>query len=179
MPTGRIIPTRVGTSHYANKYTAKHGDHPHACGDKNHTSFAIALHSGSSPRVWGQDSSSLSVYKSSRIIPTRVGTRGYSGSACVVVWDHPHACGDKTIRYCSSFKVKGSSPRVWGQVNTICYKTCLVRIIPTRVGTRRLLLSAYHSFRDHPHACGDKLICTFSMSRLIGSSPRVWGQDTS
>ncbi len=25
-----------------------------------------------------------------------------------------------------------------------------------RVGTRRLLLSAYHSFRDHPHACGDK-----------------------
>ena len=51
-----------------------------------------------------------------------------------------------------------------------------VRIIPTRVGTSRLLSHGILRFRDHPHACGDKFndfkVCTGKR----GSSPRVWGQ---
>ena len=34
-----------------------------------------------------------------------------------------------------------------------------------------------HEFRDHPHAYGDKDFCCADVSRSIGSSPRVWGQE--
>ena len=30
---------------------------------------------------------------------------------------------------------------------------------------------------DHPHACGDKLVCAGKFFKFIGSSPRVWGQE--
>ena len=49
--------------------------------------------------------------------------------------DHPHACGDKSVRVEVLSSVTGSSPRVWGQgvYNDICMHA--YRIIPTRVGT--------------------------------------------
>ena len=34
-------------------------------------------------------------------------------------------------------------------------------------------------FRDHPHACGDKLRLFKSARLQAGSSPRVWGQEDS
>ena len=71
----------------------------------------------------------------------------------------------------------GSSPRVWGQVYTICYNACFVRIIPTRVGTRKAFGSDNANFRDHPHACGDKIYVGAYLLPQIGSSPRVWGQE--
>ena len=30
--------------------------------------------------------------------------------------------------------------------------------------------------KDHPHACGDKLMALATFSTRVGSSPRVWGQ---
>ena len=49
-----IIPTRVGTSSSEMLSPAEYGDHPHACGDKDISSWFFRLRSGSSPRVWGQ-----------------------------------------------------------------------------------------------------------------------------
>ena len=45
-----------------------------------------------------------------------------------------------------------------------------------RVGTscRRFAYRPY--CRDHPHACGDKLIVCYHKQTLPGSSPCVWGQ---
>ena len=70
--------------------------------------------------------------------------------------DHPHACGDKALRGCKVFKIRGSSPRVWGQdIYTVNDKT-KAGIIPTRVGTRYNKLARLEEVGDHPHACGDK-----------------------
>ncbi len=110
--------------------------------------------------------------------------------------DHPHACGDKIrqktcVRHC-----KGSSPRVWGQVDnlfilhnrgriiptrvgtSLCILLCsrILGIIPTRVGTRSPMLSVILCSRDHPHACGDKWLSKYGKNMDWGSSPRVWGQ---
>ena len=52
--------------------------------------------------------------------------------------------------------MKGSSPRVWGQV--YCH------------GAGRIFNE------DHPHACGDKAEHLDKSKHQSGSSPRVWGQ---
>ncbi len=92
------------------------------------------------------------------------------------IWDHPHACGDKSIYDVKSIGEFGSSPRVWGQGNMLCISPRGDRIIPTRVGTRRLCLLPWSRTRDHPHACGDKKTRVLNANNSSGSSPRVWGQ---
>ena len=51
--------------------------------------------------------------------------------------DHPHAYGDKIHYFINIDILKGSSPRVWGQVVTAKEASILAGIIPTRMGTSR------------------------------------------
>ena len=91
--------------------------------------------------------------------------------------DHPHACGDKRGvrgRECPS---QGSSPRVWGQAHGDYDNKLMAGIIPTRVGTRVIIMPRIRISRDHPHACGDKFFFVISFFNFDGSSPRVWGQE--
>ena len=71
---------------------------------------------------------------------------------------------------------RGSSPRVWGQVCRVQSIARFFGIIPTRVGTRFLLNFMLSQDKDHPHACGDKIISATVRRNSVGSSPRVWGQ---
>ena len=70
----------------------------------------------------------------------------------------------------------GSSPRVWGQASNAGASSVKIRIIPTRMGTRRLRESVLNCKPDHPHAYGDKLYQLPFNVFGKGSSPRVWGQ---
>ena len=127
--------------------------------------------------MWGQDADRLYQYDRIRIIPTRVGTSPVKTPPSRRLWDHPHACGDKTFPVNSLITLLGSSPRVWGQERYYLYTHFNVRIIPTRVGTSRLNNSLGSSIEDHPHACGDKSASGVSVDTCEGSSPRVWGQE--
>ena len=118
-----IIPTRVGTSCACYYSWVIIGDHPHACGDKELAAQSGALWVGSSPRVWGQDRTIKQTNGLLRIIPTRVGTSCIKRFHSGVNWDHPHACGDKFLVGDGMNVMEGSSPRVWGQVLQLCYKT--------------------------------------------------------
>ena len=131
---------------------------------------------GSSPRVWGQVFENGKFFKNFRIIPTRVGTRSGYFNLLFAQKDHPHACGDKFQREFPDVKSAGSSPRVWGQVGSIHLDGIALRSIPTRVGTRKAVTVTITPTRDHPHACGDKVFPLERGERIIGSSPRVWGQ---
>ena len=111
-----------------------------------------------------------------RIIPTRVGTRLICVGLRMKVRDHPHACGDKKEKTRPPRTLLGSSPRVWGQDFCKFVYFSIVRIIPTRVGTRDHLRTASAVSWDHPHACGDKEIKPVELRTVTGSSPRVWGQ---
>ena len=91
--------------------------------------------------------------------------------------DHPHAYGDKTKIKVDTLMREGSSPRVWGQVLTGNFCKNIIRIIPTRMGTRDGMSEYAMLKEDHPHAYGDKS-CTANSSCIeSGSSPRVWGQE--
>ena len=128
--------------------------------------------------MWGQEIPFIINMVYIRIIPTRVGT---SSTKCAVVramTDHPHACGDKPWGVGEISHSLGSSPRVWGQVKLLVLLKDNIRIIPTRVGTSHSQYSCCHRPKDHPHACGDKRIKGGAVSEILGSSPRVWGQET-
>ncbi len=172
----RIIPTRVGTRYLWEQICSHIEDHPHACGDKSLIAFFRLSAEGSSPRVWGQGALKPKLTAFSRIIPTRVGTSEFLGHIKLIDRDHPHACGDKKDDQYLIVSAKGSSPRVWGQADRKKRVTSARRIIPTRVGTRIVLISLLVTTKDHPHACGDKLIDRFIKRNEKGSSPRVWGQ---
>ena len=131
-----IIPTRVGTSCVLAAVKHFRWDHPHACGDKVRLASPETSILGSSPRVWGQDTEYSVCCPSVRIIPTRVGTRTVTKLPNTSKRDHPHACGDKSIRVRRFWKTRGSSPRVWGQGRFSNSSSSSSRIIPTRVGTR-------------------------------------------
>ena len=131
---------------------------------------------GSSPRVWGQVLCKSEKLNAAGIIPTRVGTREAVATLVKKPQDHPHACGDKACKCRRICQRRGSSPRVWGQVEVTCESRSESGIIPTRVGTRYRGSPAQRGLRDHPHACGDKNQM-FSLDIWYqGSSPRVWGQ---
>ena len=92
--------------------------------------------------------------------------------------DHPHACGDKSSFIEKIVTTMGSSPRVWGQGLDCLLVILLIGIIPTRVGTRLNAIRNSASQKDHPHACGDKKRFCNHGKAFVGSSPRVWGQET-
>ena len=137
----RIIPTRMGTSTRRTDRRKSGEDHPHAYGDKSLCFEVLALVSGSSPRVWGQGYSVPMSIQETRIIPTRMGTRIISSLGFPIAWDHPHAYGDKIILTTKHILIRGSSPRVWGQVYMTKKLDFIHRIIPTRVGTRCIAFS--------------------------------------
>ena len=126
--------------------------------------------------MWGQAHIGNHIRKFSGIIPTRVGTRKSCHQWVTVIWDHPHACGDKLTLTLQSICQIGSSPRVWGQDCCKYNFNPILRIIPTRVGTSIISFRPEGRERDHPHACGDKFEVFPLVSLSIGSSPRVWGQ---
>ena len=104
---------------------------------------------------------------------------GTSGSSIIGdknVRDHPHAYGDKNIVKVAVTVTVGSSPRVWGQVALVEVWYRNTRIIPTRMGTRRVVYIGKLIGKDHPHAYGDKFSAYYISALLVGSSPRVWGQ---
>ena len=104
--------------------------------DKFGTTCIYTAGIGSSPRVWGQGFFLTVLLFEQGIIPTRVGTSVCLHRGSVYTQDHPHACGDKSKRVSLILVRSGSSPRVWGQVQTNGGYVQLWRIIPTRVGTR-------------------------------------------
>ena len=174
----RIIPTRVGTSILYGYFRKVERDHPHACGDKS-ACFKLAKSVvGSSPRVWGQVTKGLTKWITTGIIPTRVGTSCACDIFPLFSKDHPHACGDKFFDVLYQNLCRGSSPRVWGQEGRSVPYRIRKGIIPTRVGTRGCGSGAKGSFKDHPHACGDKFHNLKFDGSFLGSSPRVWGQDS-
>ena len=65
---------------------------------------------------------------------------------------------------------------MWGQAPKVSSAVPTTGIIPTRVGTSRLIVCGDIEYQDHPHACGDKSLCVIFTRQCSGSSPRVWGQ---
>ena len=153
-------------------------DHPHAYGDKQSAFNFYHIITGSSPRVWGQAETLREDLSLPRIIPTRMGTRFLFAPQALSALDHPHAYGDKRSYVSVRQRIRGSSPRVWGQASSRKNTAAPCGIIPTRMGTSVCKTRTVLIYQDHPHAYGDKMRLIAPNIQSAGSSPRVWGQVT-
>ena len=114
----RFIPTRVGKSESPPPLPLLTPVHPHACGEEVPGSGFGKFRPGSSPRVWGRGLRTEPTVHPQRFIPTRVGKSPsvhLTGNTAAV---HPHACGEELPPGERIDLQGGSSPRVWGRVQS-------------------------------------------------------------
>ncbi len=130
---------------------------------------------GSSPRLWGTQTSTHPPHTLPRFIPTPVGNTMYQAVTGSDETVHPHACGEHNYFPVDLNNIFGSSPRLWGTpLKCVCIQA-LMRFIPTPVGNTPLPPLSLLRLPVHPHACGEHSIGIPAYSLIAGSSPRLWG----
>ena len=151
----RFIPTLVGNTNTHRVLCVLVAVHPHARGEHNWVSSAIAANSGSSPRSWGTPRGLVRARKAGRFIPTLVGNTVELARLQDRTSVHPHARGEHAVRCAALPCLAGSSPRSWGTLRAPPAVATDSRFIPTLVGNTPAALAG----------------ADFSG----GSSPRSWG----
>ena len=130
----RFIPTHVGNGWSRRTAQAGGAVHPHACGERPNSFRRILASSGSSPRMWGTDPSGAHKGLGARFIPTHVGNGEKIRQILPIKPVHPHACGERRRYRWPSWRLSGSSPRMWGTANGSIGRSGRGRFIPTHVG---------------------------------------------
>ena len=151
--------------------------HPHGCGERQKVAALFTVKNrfiptdvgnatisgliactaaGSSPRMWGTHVRWSATHNKRRFIPTDVGnasTKPNWLSTCTV---HPHGCGERYMRG-SQWRVNaGSSPRMWGTLQTTDFWGAVSRFIPTDVGNAFSVKIKVKCVTVHPHGCGER-----------------------
>ncbi len=111
-----------------------------------------------------------------RNIPTRVGKTACISRTARSTSEHPHACGENPGHDHAGVRIAGTSPRVWGKLQSRGGSAGRDRNIPTRVGKTRALRDSRTAGSEHPHACGENLRMACRERSVSGTSPRVWGK---
>ena len=132
--------------------------------------------SGPSPRGWGEPWRKGGRRLSRRTIPTRVGRTGPETWKRCVSPDHPHAGGENAPFAICALTTSGPSPRGWGELHGGAGRASERRTIPTRVGRTLRFNRREQSNADHPHAGGENSTAFARLVRLVGPSPRGWGE---
>ena len=171
----RLIPTCVGSTVWHAHHQQPEQAHPHVCGEHAAASIMPSKVIGSSPRVWGARVAVELNAQAGRLIPTCVGSTGFSRPRIVSHPAHPHVCGEHRSHRRDSPSERGSSPRVWGaQLEGDAFASA-ERLIPTCVGSTAAAMMTWGSPTAHPHVCGEHARQLLKQVGNTGSSPRVWG----
>ena len=92
-------------------------------------------------------------------------------------WDHPRVCGEKRSGITDRLIRLGSPPRVRGEGCATRKPCALWRITPACAGRSSRSRSRPTPRRDHPRVCGEKCSKSSRRCRIIGSPPRVRGEE--
>ena len=130
----RFIPTPVGNTRMERRRRTNRTVHPHACGEHTPPHYSDLVSIGSSPRLWGTLLLNNGDGQVERFIPTPVGNTTCRPSVLLYRAVHPHACGEHRTVFCTSYRISGSSPRLWGTPHCSLCLLQFGRFIPTPVG---------------------------------------------
>ena len=109
-----LIPTYAGNTFARTADSHGRWAHPHVCGEHCEYRQLSLVPPGSSPRMRGTLSGSVSIRFTSGLIPTYAGnTQSHYGFASTP-GAHPHVCGEHTPRLATHPPLRGSSPRMRG-----------------------------------------------------------------
>ena len=92
-------------------------------------------------------------------------------------WDHPRACGEKLASNLLLSIQLGSPPRMRGKVSNVIVPNGGNGITPAHAGKRIRKLETQDQYRDHPRACGEKLLRGDTAWICLGSPPRMRGKE--
>ncbi len=139
----RAIPTCVGTTPRASRWSIRPLGHPHMRGDYGGFGGSEERTLGPSPHAWGLRTTGLGPPSSLRAIPTCVGTTRGQGGPATSPAGHPHMRGDYTSPPEYHGPRGGPSPHAWGLRPVQKFTPGFHRAIPTCVGTTGLSVSGF------------------------------------
>ena len=175
---GGITPACAGKRKCAWPFRCTCRDHPRACGEKPAAELEAAKQRGSPPRVRGKVRQPAGQVRHQGITPARAGkvaahlperpgdgiTPARAGKSTettaprTMVRDHPRACGEKLAAELEKARSEGSPPRVRGKGWNASRCAPCPGITPARAGKRICKMQNSRSARDHPRACGEKMV---------------------
>ena len=153
---GGITPAHAGKSPRAARRRASMADHPRACGEKGAGPVAILAGAGSPPRMRGKGIHSGQQGLGHRITPAHAGKSYTYLSSCCRSW--------------------GSPPRMRGKVHNAILTFHQGGITPAHAGKSLRLPNNHVRIRDHPRACGEKVVFLIDEIQIEGSPPRMRGK---
>ncbi len=192
----RITPACAGKSIKCCKRIYTSRDYPRVCGEKYKMLQEDLYKQGLPPRVRGKgaggEADSLSVRitpacagksqpvqvrrAGDGITPARAGKRHWLLSYRQWARDHPRACGEKAQQDFGHVGIMGSPPRVRGKDGSQLVVAECTGITPARAGKSARENLYCELFRDHPRACGEKVVFPYGQTTYQGSPPRVRGK---
>ncbi len=163
----------AGSSHDRPRSSARRRDHPRACGEQRRSCTSYVPSSGPSPRVRGAAELVGEGLDRGGTIPARAGSSTGRPTAAAPQRDHPRTCGEQTRPDMIPSISSGPSPRVRGAghlrgahvggAGTAC------------AGSRAVRSRSSRTTGDHPRACGEQRLRSWTGWRRRGPSPRVRG----
>ena len=148
------------------------------CGEKRSRPKPPHKRSGSPPRVRGEASSTRNSIFWGGITPACAGRRTMPRLLSVSGLDHPRVCGEKMASLAEVVLPLGSPPRVRGEARDRVGGRDGDRITPACAGRRDRPVPRAYRFSDHPRVCGEKITTRSPTNCLVGSPPRVRGEET-
>ena len=171
-----LIPARAGKTLGLTQGQITRRAHPRACGENGRIGVPVSLASGSSPRVRGKRTSTVSPSLTTGLIPARAGTTRSVCAAARRERAHPRACGENVASASEWGGTTGSSPRVRGKPHRAVLHRHDARLIPARAGKTVHEVGRDPGPRAHPRACGENDGGIVGSVLGWGSSPRVRGK---
>ena len=172
----RITPAHAGKSHCRIDTTAHFQDHPRACGEKVFVPASGSPLTGSPPRMRGKGRLPGHLFYQTGITPAHAGKSNRCSTGMHAPQDHPRACGEKEHPQAEYGYKEGSPPRMRGKGNGATAGVTFVGITPAHAGKRMLPHSLPGCLRDHPRACGEKIVIGYMEWKGWGSPPRMRGK---
>ena len=148
---------------------------PHACGGVS--TFIVEMDSTrlSSPRMWGCFRLHEARQGITGVFPTHVGVFPHCRKDPRTAWSLPHACGGVSNPCSSLWRIKKSSPRMWGCFQAVGSDPFWDDVFPTHVGVFLPQRKGLSERPRLPHACGGVSHYCRSDDPEHPSSPRMWG----
>ena len=171
----RIIPADAGSTMPRPILGRPLKDHPRGCGEHRTQGRQGRQGRGSSPRMRGAPSESISTPVSARIIPADAGSTVFASVRNCGHRDHPRGCGEHRAKDSIKALLQGSSPRMRGAPWCESLQSCKPGIIPADAGSTQIGRVRHTRTRDHPRGCGEHKDTNSIELKGAGSSPRMRG----
>ena len=129
--------------------------HPRVCGELPRFGRRPGVSLGSSPRVRGTRVAGARRHRPRRFIPACAGNSRNAARWMALATVHPRVCGELGNVYYQSYAQDGSSPRVRGTPDTLCWALAGGRFIPACAGNSAGGTRARAATAVHPRVCGE------------------------